>query len=85
MKLTDTVTFTLKTFLAFFQGETVDDDFPDWAKALCIILIIASVIFIPITALLIKYDLFKLNSPGSNDENELAGMPTSQSKTPLTN
>ena len=63
----------------------MDDDFPDWAKALCIILIIASVIFIPITALLIKYDLFKLNNNDSNEESEMSGMPVSQSKTPLTN
>jgi len=77
--------------LCFFpQGKTVDDDFPDWAKALSIILIIASVIFIPLTAVLVHYDLFKLSSGSSGggtsgEQKEMGGVAKSQSTMPLTN
>ena len=70
----------------FFQGKTVSDDFPGWAKALCIILIVASVIFIPITALLVKFDLFKL--PQTNmpmvEMTNTDKVPKSVSTAPLT-
>eukprot|EP00111_Clytia_hemisphaerica_P005902 TCONS_00017112-protein len=65
------------------------DDYPNWAKGLCILLIAASVIFIPITALLVNFDLFKIPSDESDDkkemDNEMRGIPNSSSQQALAN
>jgi len=75
------------TYTAWIEekAETVETKYPDWGVALCFILVVASVVFIPITALLVHFDLFSL--PGSSEEEkegEKLKIPKSISKAALT-
>lgn len=72
--------------------------YPGWGEALCFVLILASAIFIPIVAVLKKYDLFNLKTSGLDEhtinmkmagiEEELrindAAVTPSMSRVPLT-
>ena len=41
--------------------------YPKWGEALCFILILSSAIFIPLIAILRKYDLFRLKDDGLDE------------------
>ncbi len=76
----------------------VNTPYPTWGEALCFVLILASAIFIPIVAILKKYDMFNLKETGMDEhtinmkmagiEEELrindAAVTPSMSRVPLT-
>lgn len=71
--------------LVLFQAKVVDSEYPSWGVALCFILVVASVIMIPLAAVLVHFDLFRV--PGTEEEEkdgELKPIPPSVSTMPLT-
>ena len=45
----------------------INKPYPKWGEALCFILISASAVFIPIVAILKKYDLFTIKDKGLDE------------------
>ena len=45
----------------------VNTPYPKWGEALCFILISASAVFIPVVAILKKYDLFTIKEKGLDE------------------
>ncbi|XP_057316090.1 sodium- and chloride-dependent transporter XTRP3-like [Hydractinia symbiolongicarpus] len=67
------------------EAKVVDSEYPSWGVALCFILVVASVIMIPLAAVLVHFDLFRV--PGTDEEEkdgELKPIPPSVSTMPLT-
>jgi len=56
-------------------GMVVESEYPDWGVALCFILVGSSVVFIPIIAVLVKFDLFKVPGTLNKEDTETKGLP----------